>query len=125
MAGYQYVVSGDPALARNTVYKVLESQGYRITTTGEWTARAERGSQGASIAFGGFTGKAGRYVVLDIACQSDPQGNLVVSFLQGTSGWSGGLMGRKQAQSLYSDFYNAVSQAFQGAGVLISGIATK
>lgn len=125
MAGHRYVVSGDPAIARDTVYTVLQGQGFTLTPTSEWTARAERGSQSASIALGAFSGKSMRHVKLEITCQGDPQNNLVVTLVQGTSGWSGGLIGKSQADSVYSDVYNVVGSAFQNAGVLVSGGALK
>jgi len=120
MAGRRFVVSGDPIVARNTIYSVLQGQGFTISPTSDWSARAERGSQGASIAFGAFAGKAGRHVILNITCAGDGQGNLAVTLEQGTSGWSGGLIGKGQADSLYSDVYTVVESAFRGAGVLLA-----
>ena len=120
MAGHRYVVSGDPATARNTVYAALENQGFALTQVDDWSARAERGSQGASIALGAFAGKQGRHVILDVTCSTSPEG-VVITLVQGTSGVSGGLFGMEQARSLYADIYNSVGLAFQGAGVLISG----
>ena len=107
-------------MARNTVYSVLQGQGFTVNQTSDWTAHAERGSQGASIAFGAFTGKAGRHVILDIACTGDGYGNLVVTLTQGASGMSGGLIGVGQANSLYADVYNAIEAAYRGAGVLLA-----
>ena len=121
MAGHGYTVSGDPAVARETVYSVLQSQGFSVTRKDEWNAHAERGSKGASIALGALAGKSGRHVVLDISCHTDPQGFLVISLRQGTSGWSGGIIGVTQADAVYSEIYNTVGSAFQNAGVLVSG----
>jgi len=120
MAGRRLVVCGDPVLARNTVYSVLQGQGFTITPTSEWSAQAERGSQGASIALGAFAGKSGRHVKLDVSCIGDGQGNLVISLVQGTSGWSGGLIGKGQADAIYDGIYNIVESSFRGAGVLLA-----
>ena len=120
MAGHRFVISGDPAVARNTVYSVLESQGFKLNQIDDWSARAERGSAWASIALGALAGKAGRHVIVDIKCQSTPE-EFVITLTQGTSGVSGGLIGVSQANKLYSDIYNTVGAAFQNAGILISG----
>ena len=121
MAGHFFVVSGDPVRARETVLSALQNQGFAVTRTAEWAARAERGSKGASIMLGAFAGKSGRHVILDIFLSADAQGNFVITLQQGTSGWSGGIIGSGQADSIYSDIYNAVGLTFQQAGVLLSG----
>jgi len=119
MAGRRYIVSGDPTLARNTVYSALQTQGFTLTPQDEWSAIAERGSKGASMAFGAMAGKAGRHVKFNIHCQGDGQGNTAITLIEGTSGWSGGIIGTAQASSIYSDIYNAVAATFQNAGVLL------
>lgn len=120
MKGHQFVVSGDPLAARNTVYAALEQQGFKLNHTSEWSADAERGSAAASIFLGALAGKGGRHVKLQVVCQTSPEG-CVITLTQGTSGVSGGVIGMNQATTVYSDIYNAVGQAFQNAGVLISG----
>ena len=120
MAGHRFIVTGDPVAARNTVYSVLTSQGFTLKQIDDWSANAERGSSGASIALGAFAGKSGRHIKLGVKCQSSPDG-FVITLSQGTSGISGGVIGMSQADALYSDIYNAVGAAFQNAGVLITG----
>jgi len=120
MKGHRYVVGGDPSMARDTVYAALANQGFTLTQTDAWSADAERGSSGASVALGAFAGKKGRHVKLRVTCSSGPEG-VIITLLQGTSGASGGLIGVSQANSIYSEIYNAVGAAFQNAGVLISG----
>jgi len=119
MRGHMYVVGGDPSMARNTVYTSLANQGFTLTPIDDWNAEAERGSKGASIAFGALAGKQGRHVKIRVACQTVPEG-IMVTLTQGTSGASGGLIGMNQASAIYTDIYNAVGAAFQNAGVLIS-----
>ena len=120
MKGHRFLVSGDPSIARNTVYSNLESQGFTLTQIDAWSADAERGSSGASVVLGAFAGKKGRHVKLRVTCATAPEG-IVITLVQGTSGVSGGLIGVSQAAALYSDIYGAVGSAFQSAGVLISG----
>jgi len=107
-------------LARNTVYATLSNQGFTVTPINDWAADAERGSAGASIALGAFAGKKGRHVKLRITCESTHEG-FAITLLQGTSGFSGGLIGVGQASSIYTEIYNTVGAAFQNAGVLVSG----
>ena len=121
MAGYRFTVSGDAGAARETVYSVLEGQGFKVERTGDWTAQAERGSKGASIAFGALAGKKGRHVSIDISCVADTNGNSIITFAQGSKGVSGGLIGMGQASSVYSEVYSAISSTFQAAGVLLVG----
>ena len=120
MTGHRFVVGGDPVVARNTVYAVLTSQGFTLKQIDDWSADAERGSAGASIALGALAGKAGRHVKLNITCASAPDG-FVITLKQGTTGVSGGIIGMSQAEKLYTDIYNTVGAAFQNAGILISG----
>ena len=120
MKGHRFVVSGNPYTARNTVYSILENQGFALTHIDDWSADAERGSSGASIMLGALAGKEGRHVKLRVTCQTCPEG-VVITLVQGTSGISGGLIGMDQASTLYSNIYNAIGSTFQGAGVLISG----
>ena len=124
MKGHQFIVGGDPAMARDTVYTTLTNQGFSLTHADEWTADAERGSAGASFALGALAGKQGRHVKVHITCQSSQNG-FMITLTQGTSGASGGLIGVRQADKIYSDIYNTVGAAFQNAGILISGGNTK
>jgi len=125
MAGFQLVVSGDFEAARSTVAEILKIQGYTTEVTGEWTARAERGSKGGSIALGAFSGKSGRHVILDIAFASNSDSNFTITLTEGTSGMSGGLIGLRQAKAVYSEAYTAIGNAFQASGNLVSGTSIK
>ena len=64
MAGYRFIVSGDPVKARDTIYSALVTQGFTLQQIDDWSANAERGSAGASIALGALAGKKGRQVKL-------------------------------------------------------------
>jgi len=119
MKGYCFSVGGDPVAARNTVYRSLTDQGFTLTQIDGWSANAERGSSGKSIALGAFAGKKGRHVKLEIKCQPNSEG-CTITLTQGTSGASGGIAGMNQANSIYGDVYYAIGTAFQNAGVLTS-----
>lgn len=113
-------MGGDPAVARDIVYGVLTDQGFTLTRTDEWSADAERGSSGKSVIFGAFAGKKGRHVKLQIKCQPGPEGSSI-TLTEGTSGLSGGLIGRNQANDIYAGVYDAIGAAFKKAGVSASG----
>jgi len=120
MKGHKFLVSGEPAVARNTVYATLENQGFVLSQIDDWSANAERGSSASSFFLGALAGKKGRHVKVHISCQTVPEGTSI-TLTQGTSGLSGGVIGMSQASSIYSEIYNTVGAAFQNAGVLISG----
>lgn len=112
--------SGDPVIARNTVYAHLEQLGFSVTRRDEWSAFAERGSAGKSIWLGAMAGEKGRHVMVEVQCASDHQGNLVISLQQGTSGWSGGIIGKNQADNIYQDVYSSIGGTLSSVGVLVS-----
>lgn len=121
MAGFKLALSGDYATIQKTVAEALQAQGFQTEVTGEWTARAERGSKGGSIVFGAFTGKSGRHIIIDIAFSTEGDGNVAVTLTEGTSGMSGGLIGMKQAKDSYREVYDTLSNTFKAAGVYVSG----
>jgi len=123
MAGFRFMTTGDYLVARDVVYTTLQNQGFTIEVTGDWSARAERGSQGASILLGAFSGKSGRHLILDIASTSEASGNVVIALTAATSGMSGGLIGMSQAKKAYKETYDAVGTALQAAGVLVNSQA--
>ena len=119
MAGYSFIVSGDQVLARDTVYSVLGAQGFTVTQLDAWSARAERGSQVASLVMGAFAGKKGRHLKLMVTCGADQSGNLIINLQQETSGASGGLIGTKQASEAYTEVYEVLRNTYSSAGVLL------
>jgi len=125
MPGFRFVVTGDYPSASNTAGEVLQSQGYTLEPTGDFSFRAERGSKGGSIALGAFSGKSGRHVILDAVGTSDSDGNIALTLTEGTNGMSGGLIGMKQAKGVYKDAYDALGAAFQTSGTFVSGAAFK
>ncbi|MCL2529184.1 MAG: hypothetical protein FWE41_02490 [Coriobacteriia bacterium] len=120
MAGHKFIVGGEPAVARDTIYTILGNQGFTVNQTGEWSARAERGSKAASLVLGALAGKKGRHVIIDLELVTTPEGNLDATFTQKTSGASGGLLGASQAIKIYQEIYDSVGEALQSDGILIS-----
>ena len=120
MKGYSFSITGDLAAARDIVYGVIKDQEFTLKQTDEWSADAERGSSGKSALLGAFAGKKGRHVKLQIKCQSGSEAS-TITLLQGTSGWSGGLIGKGQAETIYTGIYDAITAAFQNAGITASG----
>jgi hypothetical protein len=120
MKGYCFSVSGDPSAARDIVYGILTDQEFTLTRNDEWSADAERGSSGKSIGLGAFAGKKGRHVKLNIKCQPGSE-RLDITLTEGTSGLSGGLIGKSQANKIYTGVYDAIGEAFKNAGLSASG----
>jgi len=107
-------------VARDTVYSILGNLGFAVTQQDSWSARAERGSKGASIVLGAFAGKSGRHVILDVTFVTTPEGYLEATFTEQTSGMSGGLIGMNQAKKIYAEIYDSVGMTLQNSGMLIS-----
>ena len=119
-AGMQFVVSGDLVGARDFVLGVFQQHQWRVSLKGDWEAKAEHGSKGGSFWGGAFVGKKGRYVQLTITVSSDPQGNAVVNLIEGSSGFSGGVIGITQAKEVYQSMYDAVGLALTNAGKFVA-----
>lgn len=107
-------------MARDIVYEIIKNQDFKLTQIDDWSAEAERGSSGASIVLGAFAGKKGRRVKLVIECLSTAEG-VTITLTQCTSGYSGGIIGKRQADSIYSGIYEAVGEDLRKAGVFTSG----
>ena len=119
MKGYCFFVNGDPGAARDMVYKALTDQGFVMTPLDEWSADANRGSSGKSILLGAFAGKKGRHVKLRVQCQTN-SGGYMITLAQGTTGFSGGIIGKSQADGIYVEVYNAIDATLRTAGILTS-----
>jgi|GEM_PF-769825 len=119
MKGHSFLVNGDRAAARDIVYGTLTGQGYSLIRIDDWSAEAEKGSSGKSIVLGAFAGKKGRHVKLRVVCQSKSEG-FTISLIQGTSGFSGGLIGVSQANKIYASIFDDIRTVLQTSGILVS-----
>ena len=121
-AGMQFVVSGNGMAARDLVLGVFQQHQWRVALQSDWVATAEHGSKAASVWGGAFAGKGGRHVVLNISVTTDPQGNTMVSLIEGTSGFSGGAIGVTQAKAVYQEMYDSIGMALSNAGIFVANI---
>ncbi|MDR1778634.1 MAG: hypothetical protein LBR14_02605 [Clostridiales Family XIII bacterium] len=121
MIGQYYVAQGGAVQVRDLVYGALQQAGFSVAATGEWSATAERGSQGKSVMLGALAGKKGRHVIIGITFSTDAQGNTVVQLTEGATGISGGVIGIHQAETIYRETYNHIGQTLQAQGLLLTG----
>jgi hypothetical protein len=113
-----FFVAGDPATARNTLDAVLAGLGFTLQYSDAWNGVAERGSKGATIAAGAFSGKS-QHMRVFVSLTADPNGNTAVTVRSGTSGWAAGAIGASRAATAYQEVFNSLGATFHNAGVLL------
>jgi len=122
VSGHTFIVSGDPAKARDTVFTILRRKYFTVHRIGEWSATADRGSKGLSWAFGALPGKEGRYIKLLIDCGIDPAKNNVITVQEADVNIPGTTwLAKEQVQAVVHEVYSAIVEAYKNAGVLIAG----
>ncbi|MDR1393400.1 MAG: hypothetical protein LBJ62_05475 [Bifidobacteriaceae bacterium] len=113
-----FFVSGDPAVAKATVNHLLTQRGFTLRYSDPATGLAERGSKGATIAVGAFSGKS-QHLRVRLSFRPDPYGNTAVSLASDTTGIAAGLIGVGRANEAYSELFGAIRATFAMAGVLL------
>ena len=116
MAGHRYVVTGDPEVARDTIYSALQADGFTVTWKSDWSAIAERRVKGDSLMLALVSGKEGRHLTLDIIARSIGE-DWIFTLTHGTSG----LLTKNQDISSFGDIHLKVATALHRAGLLIDG----
>jgi hypothetical protein len=118
MSQVTYFVSGDPTAARDILDQALAGNGFTLEYSDAWTGVAERGSKGATLAVGAFSGKS-QHMRVFVSLASDPNGNTAVTVRSGTSGWAAGAIGASRAAKAYKELFGSLGATFQSAGVLL------
>ena len=116
----QFIVSGNSMAARDFVLGVFQQHQWRVTLKNDWEATAEHGNKAASFWGGAWAGKDGRHVVLNMKVSMDPHGNTAITLNEGTSGFSGGVIGVAQANDVYQTMFNNIGMALTGAGLYLA-----
>jgi hypothetical protein len=113
-----FFVSGDPLVARNTLDGILAQLGFSTQYSDAWTGVAERGSKGATIAVGAFSGKS-QHMRVHIKLATDPNGNTAITVVSGTTGLAAGVIGTSRAARAYTEVFDSLGATFHHAGVLL------
>ena len=111
----EIVVSGEPTRARATAVAALESRGFALTWTDEWSGTAEKGTRGRQLLLGGFA----PHLRVGVSLHAVDVGT-VVRLTRPSTGVSGGLRGRAKAVKQFDGVARELTAAFGAAGVLIS-----
>jgi hypothetical protein len=117
MKSVEFLIHGDPGLARNAAAEILAERGFTVTWTTEWSAQAVKGSTTGNVLLGGFAQK----FVVGLSVTSANDGQSVVRFDRVNSGWMGGAIGASRVKrnmiSLRDQFRDAMSARGMLAGV--------
>jgi hypothetical protein len=117
MKSVEFLIHGDPGLARNAAAEILAQHGFTVTWASDWSAQAVKGSTAGNVLLGGFAQK----FVVGLSVTSANDGQSIVRLDRGNSGWMGGAIGasrvKKNMTNLRDEFGNAMSARGMLAGV--------
>src|ERR1700722_18896417 len=109
-----FLVTGDPAMARATAEQALVSHKFRLSWNDEWTAVAERGSKTANL----IAGALAQYFKVGVRLMSAEPGATTVRIERLTSGWRGGAIGATRTKNNFNSLRSELEATFSAAGVL-------
>jgi hypothetical protein len=109
-----FLVTGDPAMARATAEQALSSRKFRITWNDEWSAVAERGSKVANL----LVGALAQYFKVGVHLMEAGPGETTVRIERLNSGWRGGVIGASRTTSNFNSLRSELESTFNAAGVL-------
>lgn len=117
MQSVEFLINGDPSLARNTAAEILGQRGFTLTWTSDWNATAVRGSTTGNVLLGGFAQK----FEVGLSVTSVGNGQSVIRFDRKNRGWMGGAVGAmrvtRNMNELRDQFRDAMSTRGMLAGV--------
>jgi hypothetical protein len=113
----EFLVHGDPALARNTAAEILNERGFAVNWASEWSAEATKGSTAGNLLLGALAQK----FVVGLSVTSVGNGQSMIRFDRQNSGWMGGAIGAmrvtRNMNALRDQFRDAMSARGMLAGV--------
>ncbi|MFZ0664378.1 MAG: hypothetical protein WAM97_01390 [Acidimicrobiales bacterium] len=114
MQSVQFLINGDPAVARDAATQILTERGFRLDWTSEWAAEAHKGSKAGVVLVGGLaqTFKVG------LAVTSAGNNQSMIEFKRENTGWSGGLIGASRVKKNMNTLRDEFTQAMTARGML-------
>jgi hypothetical protein len=113
----EFLIHGDPVLARNTAAEVLGERSFSVNWTTEWSAEAVKGSTTGNLLLGAFAQK----FVVGLSVTSVGAAQSMIRFDRQNSGWMGGAIGAarvsRNMKALRDEFRDAMSARGMLAGV--------
>lgn len=117
MQSVEFLINGDPSLARNTAAEILAQRGFTLNWTSDWNAMAVKGSTTGNVLLGGFAQK----FEVGLSVTSVGNGQSVIRFDRKNKGWMGGAVGAvrvtRNMNELRDQFRDAMSTRGMLAGV--------
>lgn len=118
-SSYDFFLTDTVDGAKAKAHKVLEEQGYQVSSTPQGNLAGEKGSVGLTVAFGALAGKS-MHMRFEAQFFSDAQQRIVVRLNRNLSGGAlkGGAIGAARTSTAFQNLANAMGTALHGAGVL-------
>jgi hypothetical protein len=113
----QFVVNGDPTMARDVASQILSERGFTLDWSSEWSAQATKGSKTGMVLIGGL---AQRFRV-GLSVTSVGTGQSMIEFTRENTGWAGGAIGavrvKRNMEALRDQFRDAMTARGMLAGI--------
>jgi hypothetical protein len=109
-----FLVVGDPAIARATIEAELVARKFKVAWSDDWTAVAERGSKVANA----LAGALAQYFKVGVRLMSEQPGETTVRIERQSSGWMGGAIGAARTNKNLAALRTDLEATFSAAGVL-------
>jgi hypothetical protein len=109
-----FILIGDPVIARNTVQNALESRGFHLNWSDPWTGVAERGSKAANV----LAGALAQYMRVDFQVRDAGDGQTTFRISKASTGAMGGLVGVARTRKNLAALRAELEGTFTRAGVL-------
>ena len=117
MQAVEFLIHGDPGIARNAAVEILAERGFTVSWATEWSAEATRGSTAGNLLLGALAQK----FVVGLSVTSVGNGQSMIRFDRQNSGWMGGAVGAirvtRNMKALRDEFRDAMSARGMLAGV--------
>ena len=114
MQAVEFLVNGDPSVARNTAAGILGADGFTIGWTSDWAGEAVKGSTAGNVLLGAFAQK----FVVDLSVSSVGNGQSVIRFDRKNRGWAGGAIGMRRVTNNMNKLRDQFTQAMTQSGML-------
>ena len=110
----EFLINGDPSLARNTAAEILAQRGFTLSWASDWNATAVRGSTAGNVLLGAFAQK----FEVGLSVSSVGNGQSVIRFDRKNRGWMGGAIGAVRVARNMTELRDQFRDAMTTRGML-------